>query len=122
MFRVNLQMTSVMGMGMGRAMVSTTARLSELMCHQCEQVDRSGDEVGCSVIGVCGKTDEVAREQDLLIEQVKRIGAHAHAIKQAGGTVPDEVPQNMLRLMFSYDTPTHPHTHLHLHPLSPFPN
>jgi len=86
---------------MGRAMVSTTARLSELMCHQCEQVDRSGDEVGCSVIGVCGKTDEVAREQDLLIEQVKRIGAHAHAIKQAGGTVPDEVPQNMLRLMFS---------------------
>lgn len=45
-----------------------------MFCYQCEQT--AGGK-GCTKIGVCGKTPEVARLQDLLIYQLKGISCYA---------------------------------------------
>lgn len=40
----------------------------EMFCYQCEQ---TANGKGCTKIGVCGKTPEIANLQDLLIFQIK---------------------------------------------------
>ena len=40
----------------------------EMFCYQCEQ---TANGKGCTKLGVCGKTPEIANLQDLLIFQVK---------------------------------------------------
>lgn len=40
----------------------------EMFCYQCEQ---TANGKGCTRLGVCGKTPEIANLQDLLIYQVK---------------------------------------------------
>ena len=40
----------------------------EMFCYQCEQ---TANQKGCTKLGVCGKTPEVANLQDLLIFQIK---------------------------------------------------
>ena len=40
----------------------------EMFCYQCEQ---TANGKGCTKLGVCGKTAEVANLQDLLIFQIK---------------------------------------------------
>lgn len=47
-----------------------------MFCNQCEQTNKG---VGCTTVGVCGKSPEVAALQDLLIHQVKGIAAIAVA-------------------------------------------
>lgn len=42
----------------------------DMFCYQCEQT--AGGK-GCTKLGVCGKTPEVAGLQDLLIFQIKGI-------------------------------------------------
>ena len=42
----------------------------EMFCYQCEQ---TANGKGCTKLGVCGKTAEVANLQDLLIFQIKGI-------------------------------------------------
>ncbi|MDY0340214.1 MAG: hydroxylamine reductase [Coriobacteriia bacterium] len=54
-----------------------------MFCNQCEQA--SGG-VGCTTIGVCGKTPEVAALQDLLLHQLKGIAAIAVAGAKVGVT------------------------------------
>ena len=43
----------------------------EMFCYQCEQ---TANGKGCTKLGVCGKTPEIANLQDLLIFQLKGIG------------------------------------------------
>ena len=45
-----------------------------MFCYQCEQT--AGGK-GCTKMGVCGKTPEVAALQDLLIYQIKGISCYA---------------------------------------------
>ena len=45
-----------------------------MFCYQCEQT--AGGK-GCTKMGVCGKTPEVANLQDLLVYQCKGISAYA---------------------------------------------
>lgn len=52
-----------------------------MFCNQCEQT--SGG-VGCTRVGVCGKTPEAAALQDLLIHQLKGIASIAMAGYQVG--------------------------------------
>jgi len=47
-----------------------------MFCNQCEQTNKG---VGCTTVGVCGKTAEVAVLQDLLLHQLKGISAIAVA-------------------------------------------
>nr|ARO50069.1 hybrid-cluster protein [Yamagishiella unicocca] len=54
----------------------------KMMCYQCEQT-KGG--TGCTEIGVCGKTPEVATLQDLLIYSVKGLASLAHHARTAAG-------------------------------------
>ena len=49
----------------------------QMFCYQCEQT--AGGK-GCTKIGVCGKTPEIAAMQDLLIYQLKGISVYANEL------------------------------------------
>ena len=55
-----------------------------MFCYQCEQT--AGGK-GCTKMGVCGKTPEVANLQDLLIFQIKGISCYANEIIKKGENV-----------------------------------
>ena len=59
-----------------------------MFCYQCEQT--AGGE-GCTKLGVCGKTPEVAALQDLLIFQIKGISCYAKEIIEQGQNVDKEI-------------------------------
>ncbi len=50
-----------------------------MFCYQCEQTAKG---TGCTVAGVCGKGQDVAALQDLLIFQVKGISSYAYEAKK----------------------------------------
>ncbi|MBN2822091.1 MAG: hydroxylamine reductase [Coriobacteriia bacterium] len=52
-----------------------------MFCNQCEQTSKG---IGCTTVGVCGKTAEVAALQDLLLHQLKGIAAIAVAGAKVG--------------------------------------
>lgn len=52
-----------------------------MFCYQCEQT--MGGK-GCTKMGVCGKTPEVANLQDLLIYQLKGISCYAKPLIDKG--------------------------------------
>jgi len=54
---------------------------AKMFCFQCEQTNQGR---GCTTIGVCGKTPEVAAIQDLLIAYVKRLSWFAHRLRTLG--------------------------------------
>ena len=53
----------------------------EMFCYQCEQ---TANGKGCTKLGVCGKTPEVANLQDLLVFQLKGISCSAKALTDSG--------------------------------------
>ena len=55
-----------------------------MFCYQCEQT--AGGK-GCTKMGVCGKTPEIAALQDLLIYQIKGILCYAKEIVEKGENV-----------------------------------
>ena len=52
-----------------------------MFCYQCEQTSQGQ---GCQTIGVCGKDENTATLQDLLIYAVKGISQYAHRARQLG--------------------------------------
>ena len=52
-----------------------------MFCYQCEQTSHG---TACTDIGVCGKTDEVAALQDLLIHAAEGISQYAHRAAKLG--------------------------------------
>lgn len=52
-----------------------------MFCYQCEQTAHG---TGCTELGICGKTDDVAALQDLLVHAAKGISQYAHRAAQAG--------------------------------------
>ena len=59
-----------------------------MFCYQCEQT--AGGK-GCTKLGVCGKTPEVAALQDLLMFQIKGISCYAKEIIEQGQNVDKEI-------------------------------
>lgn len=53
----------------------------EMFCYQCEQ---TANDKGCTRLGVCGKTPEIANLQDLLIYQVKGISCYGKVLSELG--------------------------------------
>ena len=53
----------------------------EMFCYQCEQ---TANGKGCTRLGVCGKTPEIANLQDLLIYQVKGISCYGKILLDQG--------------------------------------
>lgn len=60
----------------------------DMFCYQCEQT--AGGK-GCTKLGVCGKTPEIANLQDLLIYQLKGICFYARHILDSGLNVDKSV-------------------------------
>ena len=59
-----------------------------MFCFQCEQT--VGGK-GCTKLGVCGKTPEIAGLQDLLIYQLKGISSYAKALIEDGEKIDKEI-------------------------------
>ncbi|MBD7914740.1 hydroxylamine reductase [Clostridium sp. Sa3CUN1] len=59
-----------------------------MFCYQCEQT--VGGK-GCTKLGVCGKTPEIAALQDLLIYQVKGISCYAKEIIEKGENLDKDI-------------------------------
>ncbi len=53
----------------------------EMFCYQCEQ---TANGKGCTRLGVCGKTPEIANLQDLLIFQIKGISCYGKVLVEKG--------------------------------------
>ncbi|MFP4016277.1 MAG: hydroxylamine reductase, partial [Halanaerobiales bacterium] len=52
-----------------------------MFCYQCQEAARGE---GCTVMGVCGKTDTTANLQDLLIYLLKGISIYSIKAKELG--------------------------------------
>ena len=69
-----------------------------MFCYQCEQT--AGGK-GCTKIGVCGKTPEVAALQDLLIYQIKGISCYAKEIIEKGENVDKDIVSFIENTLFT---------------------
>jgi hydroxylamine reductase len=52
-----------------------------MFCNQCEQTAKG---IGCNIVGVCGKNEEVADLQDLLIHALQGLALYAHEGRNHG--------------------------------------
>jgi len=64
----------------------------EMFCYQCEQ---TANGKGCTKLGVCGKTPEIANLQDLLIFQIKGISCYGKVLQNEG----QHIDKNIIRLI-----------------------
>lgn len=62
--------------------------MDSMFCFQCEQT--AGGK-GCTKIGVCGKTPQISRLQDLLIYQLKGISIYAYNLIQNGQQIDKKI-------------------------------
>jgi len=69
-----------------------------MFCFQCQET--AGNK-GCTIRGVCGKTEVVAREQDLLIWLSKGLAAKAVAALAAGKKVPVDTASYVIESLFT---------------------
>lgn len=70
----------------------------DMFCYQCEQT--AGGK-GCTKLGVCGKTPEIANLQDLLIYQLKGISFYARHILDSGLNVDKSVVSLIENCLFT---------------------
>lgn len=70
----------------------------EMFCYQCEQ---TANGKGCTKLGVCGKTPEVANLQDLLLFQLKGISYYGRRLQEAGQTVEKHVIAFLENVLFT---------------------
>ncbi|SFA83049.1 hydroxylamine reductase [Clostridium frigidicarnis] len=71
---------------------------NKMFCYQCEQT--VGGK-GCTKMGVCGKTPEIAALQDLLIYQVKGISCYAKYILDNGEKVDENIVEFVENSLFT---------------------
>lgn len=55
--------------------------MSRMFCFQCQEAAKN---IGCTVRGVCGKTEDVSNLQDLLIFALKGLSVYALKAREAG--------------------------------------
>lgn len=70
----------------------------EMFCYQCEQ---TANGKGCTKLGVCGKTPEIANLQDLLIFQVKGISCYGKVLIEQGEHIEKEVVSFIENVLFT---------------------
>ena len=70
----------------------------EMFCYQCEQ---TANGKGCTKLGVCGKTAEVANLQDLLILQIKGISCYGKALLAQGKEIDKSVIRFIENVLFT---------------------
>jgi hydroxylamine reductase len=67
-----------------------------MFCYQCQETAKG---IGCTIKGVCGKTDEVANMQDLLIYVTKGVSVYAQ-IARANGIESEKVNHFVFDALF----------------------
>ena len=70
----------------------------EMFCYQCEQ---TANGKGCTKLGVCGKTAEIANLQDLLIFQVKGISCYGKVLLEQGQQIDNSVISFIENVLFT---------------------
>lgn len=70
----------------------------EMFCYQCEQ---TANGKGCTRLGVCGKTPEIAGLQDLLIFQVKGISYYGNRLLENGEEVEKDAIRFIEKVLFT---------------------
>lgn len=70
----------------------------EMFCYQCEQ---TANGKGCTKLGVCGKTPEIANLQDLLIFQIKGISCFGKSLAVAGQEIEKSVISFIENILFT---------------------
>ncbi|MFO7646215.1 MAG: hydroxylamine reductase [Desulfosarcina sp.] len=68
-----------------------------MFCFQCQETAKN---IGCTVKGVCGKPEETADLQDLLIHVCKGIGVYGEKLKETG-TVDKDAAHFITKALFS---------------------
>ncbi len=71
---------------------------NSMFCYQCEQT--AGGK-GCTKMGVCGKTPEIAGLQDLLIYQLKGISFYAKRLIEKGEQIDKEIVKFVENSLFT---------------------
>ena len=69
-----------------------------MFCYQCEQT--AGGK-GCTKMGVCGKTPEVAALQDLLVFKIKGISCYAKELVEKGENVDKDIVSFIENTLFT---------------------
>lgn len=75
----------------------------DMFCRQCEQAKNG---VGCTSVGVCGKSSESTAVQDTLMQLVKCVSTHCTAGRQVGASVEDLEEANLWTLEATFSTLT----------------
>ena len=70
----------------------------EMFCYQCEQ---TANGKGCTKLGVCGKTPEIANLQDLLIFQIKGISCYGKSLAENGQEIDKSVISFIENVLFT---------------------
>lgn len=70
----------------------------EMFCYQCEQ---TANGKGCTRLGVCGKTPEIANLQDLLIYQIKGISCYGKVLSELGHPIGKSVISFIESVLFT---------------------
>lgn len=70
----------------------------EMFCYQCEQ---TANGKGCTKMGVCGKTPEIANLQDLLIYQVKGISCYGKELIEKGEHIDKSIVSFIENVLFT---------------------
>ena len=73
-------------------------KIMEMFCYQCQEAAKG---TGCVTKGVCGKTDEVANLQDVLVYVLKGISFYVQEAKKADIAVEKDLDRFMLDNLFS---------------------
>ena len=82
----------------GRHMSNNMDLGYEMFCYQCEQ---TANGKGCTKLGVCGKTPEIANLQDLLIFQLKGISCYGKVLQDEGQHIDKNVIKFIENALFT---------------------
>ena len=74
-----------------------------MFCFQCQETAKNQ---GCTIKGMCGKENDTANLQDLLIYNLKGIGVIASAAKAQGAAIPKETGLFVAQALFTTITNT----------------
>jgi len=69
-----------------------------MFCYQCQEAAKNE---GCTVKGVCGKTDDVANLQDLLVYVLKGVSFYAEKAKEVGLNFDQETGPFIMKKLFT---------------------
>lgn len=70
----------------------------EMFCYQCEQ---TANGKGCTKLGICGKTPEIANLQDLLIFQIKGISCYGKKLIDQGDDIDKDIVSFIENALFT---------------------